>query len=162
MSDFQSTLRTAHVLRNQMKTRPDDLVPPALAKAMAGLIVAVVLLVAIAQLTDRPNSGVLIEAPIVAERQIVLTGDRAGAYVATDIYGTQIALSSEDKAGFIGVIGLVFARARDARDVAPGTPIRVVRRTNGNIAVIDDATGMVVELIGYGADNIAAFARMVD
>ena len=38
----------------------------------------------------------------------------------------------------------------------------VVRRDNGNIAILDDTTGMAVELIGYGKDNVAAFAQLLD
>ena len=40
--------------------------------------------------------------------------------------------------------------------------VRVVRREDGHIAIIDDKTGMAVEVTGYGADNAAAFARIVD
>ena len=41
-------------------------------------------------------------------------------------------------------------------------PYRVVLRNNSNFAIIDDSTDNVVELIGYGADNIAAFARLLN
>jgi hypothetical protein len=40
--------------------------------------------------------------------------------------------------------------------------LRLVRRANGHTAIIDPATDWSIELIGYGADNIAAFARLLD
>jgi putative photosynthetic complex assembly protein len=150
-------------LQTQMRHRDRDMVPKVLVQAMFALMLGAVALVTYAQLSGRPNVGVLNEAPIVAERSVLLTGDRMGTYVATDAEtGELIAVSSEDKAGFVGVMGRVLDRDRLVKATGDGEPVRVVRRTNGNVAIIDDATGLVVELIGYGPDNVAAFARMLD
>jgi putative photosynthetic complex assembly protein len=150
-------------LETRMRHRDRDMVPRILVQAMFGLMIGALAIVAFAQWTDRPNEGVLFEAPIIAERSILLTGDRMGTYVATDAEtGEVIAVSSENKAGFIGVIGRVLDRDRQVKGAETGEPVRVVQRTNGNTAVIDPATGLVVELIGYGQDNVAAFARMLD
>ena len=146
-----------------MRDRDKEMVPRVLVQAMFALMAGAILIVGYAQWTDRPNEGVLVEAPVIRERSIILTGERDGVYTVTDaVTGDVIAMSSDDKAGFIGVIGLVFKRERHTQGVAGNDPIRVVRRDNGHTAVIDDATGMVVELIGYGSDNVAAFTRMVD
>ncbi len=150
-------------LETRMRHRDKDMVPRVLVQAMFALMLGALALVTYAQLSGRPNVGVLTEAPIVAERSVLLTGDRMGTYLATDaVTGEVIAISSEDKAGFVGVMGRVLDRDRLVKGLGAGEPVRVVRRTNGNIAIIDDATGMVVELIGYGPDNVAAFARMLD
>ncbi|MCC5974889.1 MAG: photosynthetic complex assembly protein [Rubellimicrobium sp.] len=150
-------------LETQMRHRDKEMVPRILVQGMFALMLGSVALVAYAQISGRPNVGVLYEAEIVAERSVVLAGDRTGNYEAIDgVTGDLIAVSSENKAGFIGVIGRVLDRDRFVKGVGAGEPVRVVRRTNGNIAIIDDATGMVVELIGYGPDNVAAFARMLD
>lgn len=138
------------------------MVPKALAIAMFGLMFVTVALVAFATLTDRPKTGVLVEQPVVASRQIILTGDRAGTYTVYDQDGTQLAISSADKAGFIGVVGRTFDRERFSRGVTAGAPVTVLRRENGNIAIRDETTGLSVELIGYGQDNVAAFARLLD
>lgn len=145
-----------------MKHKPSQMVPRPLVYAMFALMFGSLGLVAFAQLTDRPNVGVLYEAPIVQERSVILSGDRNGAYVVTDVDGTVIAASSDEKAGFIGVIGMVVNRERFTQGVTSDAPVRVVRRDNGNISIIDDTTGMVTELIGYGVDNVAAFARLLD
>ena len=45
--------------------------------------------------------------------------------------------------------------------VAGNPPLQLVRRENGHTAIIDPATNWSIELIGHGADNIAAFARLL-
>ena len=149
-------------LQSQMRARDRDMVPVVLVRAMFGLMFGALALVAFAQWTDRPNEGVLVQAPIVAERAILLSGGRDNIYTARDaVTGDVIAVSSDDLAGFIGVIGRVIDRDRMVQGGDPAAPLRVVRRENGHTAVIDDTTGKVIELIGYGADNVAAFAAMV-
>lgn len=149
-------------LETQMRHRDRDMVPKFLVQGMFALMIGAVALVAFAQLTDRPNEGVLVEAPIVAEVSVTLTGSGRDIYSVTNAAGDIVALSSDDKAGFIGVMGLVIDRQRSISGVTGNPPVRIVRRDNGHYAVIDDATGMMTELIGYGADNVAAFARLVD
>lgn len=144
--------------------RPDhELVPRRAVQGMLALMLGTVALVSYAQITGRTNTGMLIEADIAAERSVMITGDRvSGVYVVTDADGTPIASSADDKAGFIGVVGLVLNRDRLTNGIDGNPPVRILRRVNGNIAIVDDETGKVIELIGYGADNVAAFARLVD
>jgi putative photosynthetic complex assembly protein len=149
-------------LEQQMRHRDREMVPAILVKAMFGLMAASVALVAWAQLTDHPQLGVLDEAPVVAEREVVLTGNRSGVYTVTDAAGATLAMSSDDRAGFIGVMGRVIDRERGVRGLPLDAPVTVVRRENGNIAILDETTGRHVELIGYGADNVAAFAGLLD
>jgi putative photosynthetic complex assembly protein len=150
-------------LQTQMRHRDRDMVPRILVQGMFALMLASVAIVAIAQWTDAPNTGVLVEAPVTQERAIVLTGDRDMTYTVTDAAtGEVIGHSSDPLDGFLGVIGRVLERDRLVNGVEGNPPVRVVRRENGNIAIIDDSTGMVVELIGYGADNVAAFAKLLD
>lgn len=146
-----------------MRHRDKEMVPKFLIQSMFALMFASVALVSYAQFAGVPNVGVLVEAPIVAERSVILTGDRAGTYAVSDaVTGDLIAMSSDEMAGFIGVMGRVIDRQREIEDVVGEQPVRIVRRDNGHIAIIDDTTGMVVELIGYGADNVVAFARLVE
>jgi len=148
-------------LRVQMRHRDIHMVPRILVQAMFGLMFASVALVTFEQLSGRPNEGVLIEAPIIREVTLTLTGDVRGNYTVTDAQGVVIARSNDELSGFLGVIGRVFDRKRLVEGVPGNPPVRVVLRDNGNVAIIDDSTGMVTELIGYGPDNIAAFAQFV-
>ncbi|SMY07048.1 photosynthetic complex assembly protein PuhC [Flavimaricola marinus] len=145
-----------------MKHAAEEMVPRPLVYAMFALMLGAVGLVGYAQLSGMPKVGVLAEAPIVQERSVVLLGDRNGAYVVTDTTGTVIAASSDEKSGFIGVVGMVIKRERHTLGLAPDAPVRIARRGNGNISIIDDSSGLTVELIGYGADNVAAFGNLLN
>ena len=149
-------------LEQQMRHRDKEMVPRFLVQAMFGLMAATLSIVAYAQWFDVPNRGVLIEAPITQSLEIVMVGDRSGIYEVMTTDGQLIASSSDEKAGFIGVMGRVIDRERFVHDLTGNAPITVVRRENGNIAIIDDTTDLSVELIGYGVDNGAAFAKLLD
>ena len=149
-------------LERQMRHRDRDMVPKFLVQAMFGLMAATLALVTYAQWFDVPNQGVLVEAPVVQSRDIVLTGDRNGIYEVTTTDGALLAASTDEKGGFIGVIGRVIDRERFVHDLTGEAPISVVRRENGNIAIVDETTDLRIELIGYGQDNVAAFARLLD
>lgn len=151
---------TMNAAPTRQQERP--MVPKVLAFAMFGLMAITVLLVAFAQITDRPKLGVMVPTPIADSKEIILSGNRAGIYTVLDLQGNQLALSSEEKAGFIGVIGRTFDRERSMQGITSDAPVSVVRRTNGKLAIVDETTGLTVELIGYGADNIAAFERLLD
>jgi putative photosynthetic complex assembly protein len=149
-------------LEQQMRHRDKEMVPRFLVQAMFGLMAAALAMVAYAQWFDVPNRGVLVEAPITQSLEIIMVGDRSGIYEVRTLDGQLIASSSDEKAGFIGVMGRVIDRERFVHDLTGNSPITVVRRENGNIAIIDDTTDLSVELIGYGADNVAAFAKLLD
>ena len=149
-------------LEQQMRHRDKEMVPRFLVQAMFGLMAATLSMVAYAQWFDVPNRGVLIEAPITQSLDIVMVGDRSGIYEVMTTDGQLIASSSDEKAGFIGVMGRVIDRERFVHDLTGNAPITVVRRENGNIAIVDDTTDLSVELIGYGKDNVAAFAKLLD
>ena len=149
-------------LEQQMRHRDKEMVPRILVQAMFALMAASLAIVAYAQWFDVPNRGVLVEAPIVQSLEITMEGDRSGIYEVRTVDGTLIASSSDEKAGFLGVIGRVIDRERFKNNVTGNAPFQVVRRENGNIAILDDTTDLRVELIGYGKDNVAAFARLLD
>ena len=151
-------------LANQMKHRDREMVPKFLVQAMFGLMFASVALVGYAQFTDIPNAGAVVESPVAAERAITLVGtrDRAAGVAVLDENGNQIAHSTLNKSGFIDVIWVSVARERATKGITTNDPLRLVRRENGHVAVIDPATDWSIELVGYGVDNVAAFARLID
>lgn len=149
-------------LANQMKMRDREMVPRVLVMAMFALMAASLAIVSFAVLTDQPLRGVPNESPIVAERAITLEGTRTTGIRVLDAAGTEIAFSQTDRAGFIDVIWVAISRERKVQGVTGNPDMRLVRRANGHTAIIDPATGWSIELIGYGKDNIAAFARLLD
>lgn len=149
-------------LAKQMRHRDKEMVPKILVQGMFALMFSCLSIVAYAQWFDAPQQGVLIEAPIVQSRDVVLTGDRQGTYQVFDADGALLATSTENKAGFIGVLGRSIERERRVRGLSLDAPMQVVSRDNGHVAVIDESTNSVYELIGYGKDNVAAFANLLD
>ncbi|MEM9966939.1 MAG: photosynthetic complex assembly protein PuhC [Pseudomonadota bacterium] len=156
------THQTASSLSNQMKARDKEMVPRILIVAMFSLMAASLAIVAFARLTDQPLRGVPEASDVVREMAITLDGSRSGGVRVLDAMGTQIAHSNDQRAGFIGVIWTAVSRARKLEQVSGNPPLRLVQRENGRTAIIDPATDFSVELIGYGADNVAAFARLFD
>ncbi len=148
-------------LANQMKMRDRDMVPRVLVIAMFGLMAASLAIVAFAQLTDQPQRGVPAPSAIVAERMITLDGNRNEGVRVLDTSGAEIAFSQTDRNGFIDVIWVGIMRERKVQGVTGNPPLALVRRENGHTAIIDPATDWSIELIGYGADNIAAFAKLL-
>lgn len=149
-------------LAAQMKYRDRDMVPSFLVKSMFALMLGAVALVGYARLSDRPVTSVVPHSDIISEKAITLIGNRSDGVQVLRADGTKIAHSTDELAGFIDVIWLSVNRERLVQDVPSDAPVRLVRRANGHVAVIDDTTGWKIELIGYGQDNVAAFAKLID
>ena len=149
-------------LANQMKMRDREMVPRVLVVAMFALMAASLAIVIFARVTDQPLRGVPAASAVVKETAITLQGTRNDGVRILDASGTEIAFSEENRAGFIDVIWVAIKRTRKLEGITANSPLRLVRRENGHTAIIDPATGWSIELIGYGADNVAAFARLLD
>ncbi|SDZ47924.1 putative photosynthetic complex assembly protein [Jannaschia faecimaris] len=149
-------------LANQMKMRDREMVPRFLVQAMFALMIGALALVAYARLTDRPLEGTRPAAAILDEVSLTMVGDRASGVALFDMNGVQVAHSNDSKKGFIDVIWVSINRERALRGADVAAPIRVVRQDNGQVAILDDATGWSIVLIGYGQDNVAAFADLLD
>jgi len=147
-------------LTERMKHRDSEMVPRALVRGMFAIMAVSLALVGYATITDRPHVGVLAEAPVIEHRTVTLVPTGFGNYDVMD--GTERLAGSEDPmGGFYGVIGRVLERHRLTNGASPDAPIHVVRRDNGHVAIIDPETEFTIELIGYGEDNIAAFANLL-
>ncbi|MBS1302287.1 photosynthetic complex assembly protein PuhC [Loktanella sp. SALINAS62] len=145
------------------KSAPNvEMVPRILVLAMFGLMLVTLAIVTLARTTDAPLVGVVADSPVVQSLDVALIGDRNGAYSVLDADGALLAMSDRDKAGFIGVMGRVVARKRDTLGLPLDAPVQIIRREDGIVSIIDPLTGMDVPLIGYGKDNVAAFARLLD
>ncbi|MEL6607342.1 MAG: photosynthetic complex assembly protein PuhC [Pseudomonadota bacterium] len=161
MTDLHHT--TLEAEQRKLATRDREMIPTVLVRAMFGLALVSLILVAVARLTDRPLVGVASEPPIVAERTVLFThGVERGSYVVTDLDGTPLVSSADSLAGFVGVMGQSLDRRRMLAKVDPTTPVQIVRRDTGRIDIVDPASNFTVELMGYGADNVAVFARLLD
>ena len=160
MTDFQTTIPAE---QQKLGKRDKEMIPLVLVRAMFGLAILSVVLVAFARFTDRPLVGVADEPPVAAERTILFApGPDRGSYVVTDMAGNTLVTSSDHMSGFVGVVGQVIDRKRMITEADSAAPLRVVRRDNGRIDIVDDASNFTIELIGYGVDNVRVFAALLD
>ena len=145
--------------------RDKEMVPVVLVRAMAILCICVLIIVSYARLTDRPLSAqppTVEDVPIVTERLVQIYGELNGSARVLDTNGSVIATFAPDEGGFIAGVYRVLERERGAVGAMASDPIRVVRFADGRIGLRDPLTDFRAELVGFGADNEAAFARLLE
>ncbi|MEM1236060.1 MAG: photosynthetic complex assembly protein PuhC [Pseudomonadota bacterium] len=160
MTDLNHTTLGAE--QQKLAKRDREMIPLVLVRAMFGLAIVSVALVAFARFTDRPLVGVPDVPEVAAERVVYFApGAERGTYILTDTDGTVIEHGPEMRTGFIGAMGQVIDRRRKVTGTDPSAPVSIIRRVTGRVDIVDEASGLTVELIGYGEDNVAAFAALV-
>lgn len=137
-------------------------IPRILLRAIGLLLFTVLVLVSFARITGMEPAAMPPNVPAVAERTVIIFGDRAGNARVLDINGTQIADLTPEQGGFISGVWRSMARQRNQMDIDPNAPVRLVKFADGRLGLRDDLTGWRVELIGFGRDNTAAFARLLE
>lgn len=143
------------------KPQDKELVPRFMARAMLILCLTVLAVVTWARLTDRPLVATPPAGQIVTERAIVLSGDMAGRATVTAPDGTLIAELTPQEGGFVSGVYRVILRERTKHGVAPDAPLALRRRDTGRLEIYDPTTGWSADLMGFGADNAKAFARLL-
>lgn len=149
----------------KLVTRDKEMIPTVLIRAMFILCVCVLIIVSYARLTDRPLSATpptVEESPIVMERLIRIYAEMDGSARVFGVDGSLIADYANDEGGFIAGIHRVLVRERGAVGADASDPIRLVRFADGRLGLRDDLTDFRAELFGFGADNEAAFARLLE
>lgn len=142
--------------------RPDrELIPRVLLRAVALFVVLVVALVSWARFTGVPPMAMPNDSQITSERTIHLFGEMTGAARVLDANGQVIADLKPHEGGFIAGIARVLVLKRRQAGVDTAAPIRLVQFKDGHLGLRDDFTGWRTELLGFGKDNTAAFARLL-
>jgi putative photosynthetic complex assembly protein len=148
-----------------MSKRDKEMIPMVLVRAMFGLALFSLILVAWARFTDRS----LVGQPPISEvaQEITLNFARTGAaggsgsVRVTDADGAFLVASDQERKGFVEVIWRVVERKRMLAGVEGNPPLRLVRFENNRLAILDDASAFTIHLTGYGPDNVAAFATLL-
>ena len=96
------------------------------------------------------------------ERVLHIYGSMSGKARVFDAHGNQIADLEGTDGGFISGVWRSLARVRGLQDIPPDAPVRLVKFADGRLGLRDDLSGWRVELIGFGKDNTAAFAKLLD
>jgi putative photosynthetic complex assembly protein len=138
-----------------------DLVPVALVRAMSALVAVVLALTTFWVWTGRLLEATPPESPVAEERILYLKGELSGAAQVRDAEGTLVAEYGPDEGGFIAGVYRVLERERINARVATDGPVRLVAYENGRLAIFDPSTDWRADLMGFGADNAAAFATLL-
>ena len=141
--------------------RDKEMIPMVLVRAMFGLTFLVLLIVTYASVTDRPLEALPPVADVAVERTLVLKGDMSGAAQVFDDQGQIIADLDPTQGGFVSGVYRVLERERTKHQVSLDAPVRLVAFDNGRLMIFDDTTGWRADLMGFGADNHAAFAKLL-
>lgn len=138
-----------------------DLIPRTMVRAMFGLVMAVLVIVTLARLTDRPLIATPPEGDVVKSRELLMTGDMSGAVTVRGPDGALIADLGPDQGGFVSGVMRVIERERTKHRVALDGPVTLRRHDTSRLTIHDPSTGWSADLMGFGADNAGAFAWLL-
>lgn len=145
--------------RPALTNRDAEMIPRTLLVAMLFLALSSLAIVGAAVVSDRPTTGKPQPAAVVEEKWLILEGRDAQAVVVRNPDGS--VLADLPHGGFITVIQSGMARERLVHRIEGNPPMRIVRYANGRLVAEDPATGWSAELYAFGADNKAAFERLL-
>lgn len=156
-------LHTSPLRHGRVENHDKELIPRRLLIATVALVLSTLALVTVAKVFDAPIAATPdMAAPVDRERLIILDGKMNGSATVLDVNGAVIAQFPPDKGGFIAGVKRALDQVRGQAGVGASLPVRLIRFENGRLALVDDHTGWRAELIGFGADNHAAFARLLN
>lgn len=146
----------------RIRSSDDELVPRVLVRAVLALILTILSLVTIAVLTDRPLESTPQQGKILSERALFISGDPSGAARVLDAQGSVLADFPADKGGFVAGIERVIIRERLKIGADLSAPIMLRLRAGNRLSIFDPETNWSAELMGFGADNLRTFARLLE
>ena len=149
-------------LREQRAHEDREMVPRVLLRAVGLLMLATLAIATYARVTGMEPAAMPPASPIMQERPLVVVAEMSGAALVLAPDGHEIARFDPTQGGFISGVWRALERVRETHDVATDLPIRLVRFEDGRLALIDDFTGWRAELQGFGRDNRAAFAQLLE
>lgn len=97
----------------------------------------------------------------VQQRDLVFEDRADGAVVVREAAGLGTVEVFEGENGFLRGTLRGMARTRKAEGVGPSAPFRLATWSDGRLTLDDPATGRHVELLAFGPDNAAVFARLL-
>ena len=147
---------------NSEETKTPEIVPKRFLQVIGILIFTVLISVFIFRLMDFPLVGVTPKAKIVREIQLDFIERNRFDVAILDKYGKILAESTDGNSGFLGVVYNAIKRERIKKRVVGDNVLRMVEYENGRIAVIDDWTGMEIQINSFGMKNLEVFSFLFD
>lgn len=100
--------------------------------------------------------------PIATSRDVIFRDDVPGHISAFDAQsGARIADIANSGNGFVGVVIKGFSRDRTVAGLSLAEPFRISTLADGRSMIEDRATGRIVMLGAFGADNLKAFSQLL-
>lgn len=148
--------------QTRVYSEEDRMLPRVLVRGVLAMVAASMAITVYATVTDRPLVSTPPISPVKAEAALILTSDGvSGAATVSRADGSLLVELSSEEGGFIAGIERVIARERTKHRITDGGPVVLQAYENGRMAIHDPATGWSADLMGFGADNAAAFARLL-
>ncbi|WP_439524552.1 photosynthetic complex assembly protein PuhC [Marivita sp.] len=139
-----------------------ELVPRLFIRAMFGMVMICLIMVSAYRWMGGPVQYTAPESPVLIERTLFLEGNMSGSAKVFAEDGTLFAEYSTDEGGFISGVWRVLQRERTKARVDLDGPVIVRARENNRLEIFDPSTGWGADLMGFGHDNSAAFARLLN
>jgi putative photosynthetic complex assembly protein len=139
----------------------NDMIPPAVTRAMVALALGALALVTVARVTGQPVVGLPPAAPAVQERTIQLLADRTQPGMTVVDADTGAVLFQAENGGFLTAVHVALRHNRGRHGLSPDLPVRLVEYENGRLTLHDDLTGWSVGTGDFGDMNRAAFERLL-
>lgn len=156
MSHSQSQPRLRHDSEHGV-----DMIPRVMIWAVGALMLSVLAIATFARVTDRPLEATPPPGTVERTRDVVLSGDMSGAAQVRAPDGTLIADLSAEDGGFVSGVWRVIERERTKHGADMGAPVTLNWMSTGRLSITDPETGWSADLMGFGADNARAFARLL-
>jgi putative photosynthetic complex assembly protein len=141
-------------------SRIPETVPKVLLLGMLALALSALVIATFAAVTGREAVAQPEAAAVIREKWIVMEGLSAQAVIVRNTDGS--VLLDLPHGGFVTVIQSGIHTERRKHGVDQTKPVRIVEYANGRLVAEDPETGWSAELYAFGADNKAAFERLLD
>ncbi|SHH62382.1 photosynthetic complex assembly protein PuhC [Marivita hallyeonensis] len=138
-----------------------ELVPRMLVRAMFAMVMICLIMVSVYTWLDGPAQYTAPDSPVVIEKTLYLEGNMSGSAKVYTEDRALIAEYSPEEGGFLSGMWRVLQRERTKARVALDGPVIVRARENNRLEIFDPSTGWGADLMGFGADNSAAFAKLL-
>jgi len=144
------------------ETKSSEIVPKRFLQLIGILVFTVLISVFIFRLMEFPLAGVAPKAKIVREISLDFVERNRFDVVVLDKYGEVLAESTDGTNGFLGVVFNAIKRERIKKRIVGDSVLRMVQYENGRIVVIDDWTGMEIQINSFGMKNLEVFSFLFD
>jgi putative photosynthetic complex assembly protein len=144
------------------ETKNVDIIPKKFIQFLGLLVLIVLLSVFTFRIMDLPLVGISPKAAIAQERTLKFVERNRFDVIVLDKYDNLLAESTDGSNGFLGVVYNAVKRERIKRRVVAENVFRLVEYENGRISVIDDKTGLEIQVNSFGAKNLEVFGLLFE